>query len=175
MDAKAIVLIGMQGCGKSTYAKELESKNPHMKRLSRDDIRFMMFDLHNYSDNFDELHATHGTYLDYIYLTMTEVIMEQGLTIILDETHHVAESRRITLETLHDIDPDITVEAHYLPIDISLALERNAQRRPEQVVPEDIVRDFQQDLLSSLGGSWSLWDVIAKLTNEGFDNVVVKT
>ena len=165
----------MQGCGKSTYAKELESKNPDMKRVSRDDIRFMMFDINKYHEKFEEVHEKFGTYLNYIYWTMAEVIIDQGLTLILDETHHLQEHRQDSIQLLRDINPDITIEAHYIPVDISLALERNAQRRPEQVVPEVVVRDFQQRLLAGLGGSWSLWDIINKLINEGFDNVVVRT
>ena len=169
---KAILTIGIQGTGKSTYSKKLESADPTKKRVTKDEIRFMLFDLNNYTaDTYEDLHRRFGGRLEIIYWMMIDVVLQQGLTVILDETHHTKKERKATLARLRVTYPSIKVEAHYLYSDFQRCLARNAKRRPEQIVPEQVMRRFQQELVASFGGSAIPYKAGAKLGWENFDVV----
>jgi predicted kinase len=174
MSQKAILLIGIQGSGKSTYAKELEDNNPNMKRATQDDIRFMLFSKHNYNEKFEENTRRFGYLVEDIYSTVVETILAQKLDLIIDETHHQKFNRTGMVRWLKKNYPGITVEAHYLHTDLEDALRNNKTRKPEQIVPESVVREFHQELLKGFGGSWDIWSITDTLMYEGFDNVVVK-
>jgi predicted kinase len=168
---RAIVLVGIQGVGKSTYCKKLESEDPTVKRVTRDDIRFMLFDTNRYAEIFEEVHDKFGHVLDSIYKMTVDTILQQGLTVLLDETHHRKADRKKTLKYLRETYPGIKVEVHYLYSDFERCYERNMGRRPEQRVPRAIVRRFHQELVAGFGGSASPWKAGAKLGWEHFDVV----
>jgi predicted kinase len=167
---RAIVIIGVQGTGKSTYCKKLEAENPKMKRVTKDDIRFAMFDLHNYNgETYDRLHEEYGETLEKIYWMYVDTILKQGLTVILDETHHKKKDRKATLKKLKDTYPGIKVEAHFLYSSFERCWARNIKRRPEQIVPREVMRRYLEELVASFAGSLSKWKVSAKLAWEFFD------
>ncbi len=167
---RAIVIVGLQGVGKSTYCKKLEAEDPTVKRVTKDDIRFMMFDLNTYSgETFVGLHERFGDKLEEIYWTLVDVILKQGLTVILDETHHTKAKRKAVLKRLKDTYPGITVEAHYLYRDFQTCWERNIKRRKEQVVSKKVMRTFLEELVFSFGGSCQPYKAGAKLGWEFFD------
>lgn len=54
MKKEILILIGISGSGKTTYAKELCSSNPSFLRINRDDIRKVLVgDLHGYYQRLD--------------------------------------------------------------------------------------------------------------------------
>ena len=171
MENRAIVIIGVQGTGKSTYCKKLETANPKIKRVTKDDIRFAMFDINTYSENFDKVHAEFGKRLNEIYWLYVDTILKQGLTVILDKTHHREADRKDTLKKLKSNYPNIKVEAHFLYSDFERCWARNIKRRPEQIVPKEIMRMFLEELVASFGGTLNAWEVGAKLGQEGFDTI----
>ena len=170
---KAIIPIGIQGVGKSTYAHFLEKTHNKTKRISKDEIRFLMFGLENYAENFDNLHNQFGYFLDNTYYGIMSVIMAQELTVIADETNHTRKERKELISFLRSVSPHIKIEAHYLNASIDFALRQNAKRRPEQIVPEDIIRRFHQEQIASFGGSNYLYSIIEQLKSEGFDNISI--
>jgi len=166
---RAIVIIGTQGTGKSTYCKRLEAENPNIKRVTKDDVRFALFDLHNYDKNYDKLHKEYGDRVEAIYWMMIDTILQQGLTVILDETHHKKKDRKATLARLKGSYPGIKVEAHFLYSNFERCWARNLKRRPEQIVSRDIMWRYFEELVASFAGSLNKWKVTAKLAWENFD------
>ena len=166
---RAIITIGPQGVGKSTYSKKLESLDPTVKRVTKDDIRFMLFDTNRYGEMFDEVHDKFGDRLETIYWMTVDTILQQGLTVILDETHHTEAERKAALSRLKKTYPGIKVEAHFLYSNFERCWNRNNNRRPEQIVPRDIMWRFFQELVASFAGSLNPWKVIDKLAWENFD------
>lgn len=166
---RAIVLVGLQGVGKSTYCKQLESKDPTIKRATKDDIRFMLFDIHDYGDKFEDVHNKFGHIVEYIYRTMVDTILKQGLTVILDETNHRKIERKETLKYLRKTYPGIKVEAHYLYNNFEKCYDRNMARRPEQRVPRAIMWRFLEEMVLGFGGSVSPWEAGEALAQEHFD------
>jgi tRNA uridine 5-carbamoylmethylation protein Kti12 len=173
--AKAIILIGIQGSGKSTYAKELENNNDNIKRVTKDDIRFMLFDRKTYVEKFDENHKWFGNVVDSIYYDVVRTILNQSLDIIIDETNHIKSHRIGLIKWLKDHYPDIKVVAHYCHAELEDALRRNAMRPDHQNVPQPIVEEFHRELLEGFGGSWNIWSIVDNLWKEGFDDILVKS
>jgi len=170
---KAILTVAIQGAGKSTYAKKLESMNPEMKRATKDDIRFLLFDKNKYVEMFDTNYTLFGDLVNEIHKKVIETILAQNLTIIIDETHHTKRSRLKMIQFLRSINKDIEIEAHYLHCPLDVCLARNAQRSPEQIVPEYVVRTFYNELSESLNGFPSNVDIIQTFLDEGFNNAKI--
>jgi len=129
----------------------------------------MLFDLNTYKEKFVDLHERFGDKLEEIYWILVDVILKQGLTVILDETHHKKAVRKATLQRLRDTYPGIVVEAHYLYRDFEACWQRNIKRRPEQILSKDSMKRFQRELVASFGGSCQPYKAGAKLGWEHFD------
>jgi len=168
---KVIMLIGIQGAGKSTYCKKLEESDSTIKKLSMDDIRFLLFDLNTYHEKFDENHEKFNNNLDDIYGMSIETILNQNLTLVLDECHHLPTTRRDTMAALRNMYDDIVIEAHYLYDRFESCHHRNMQRRPEQIVPYDIVKKFHDDMIAGFNYNTDVGKITSCLIHEGFDIV----
>lgn len=170
---RAILTVSIQGSGKSTYAKYLEKTDSKIKRATKDDLRFMIYDINSYSKKYEENTKLFGTILEETYFKIISAIIRQGLTVIVDETNHTRKERAVMLKFLRSTYPGIKVEAHYLYSSLDRCLARNIKRRPEQIVPESVVRRYYEELIASLGGSAEPYPAVEQLTKEGFDVVQV--
>lgn len=169
---KAIVLIGTQGSGKSTYAKELESAT--MKRASQDDIRLLLWPTDNYNANYAKYHKKSGLTVRQMWLQAMHHILKLGLDVIVDETHHLKVQRTGMVKYLKEKYPGITVEAHYIRSSLERCLRRNAKRPEHKRVPEPIVEEFYEALIRSFGPYADDTDHLPSvLFGEGFDTVKI--
>ena len=116
-----------------------------------------------------------GSLVTDIHMMVIYTIIQQGLDVIIDETHHRKDDRKGMIKYLRDTYPGIRVEAHYIHRDYREALKRNSERRPEQQVPEDVIYNFHEELLASFGGSWCVWDIVTSLSREGFDDILINS
>jgi len=166
---KAIVLIGLQGIGKSTYCRKNFSKSEYQLCV-KDDIRFLIYpnDL-----SFEETFPHEKTVVK-IHQMAIDTALELGKIPVIDETHVSKKHRMAMLDYLKYHYPGIEVEAHVFPIDLDLALERNAKRSGKRFVPEEVIRRCYRTLVNGLRRDvFKKKYTILALKEEGFDNVVM--
>lgn len=169
---RAILTIAIPGAGKSTYARKLEQQNPKIKRATKDQLRFILWDTNRYSEKFEENVERFGDLLDNMYLDVIDTILAQGLDVIIDEINHTKRMRLQMRNFLKGLYPDIKLEAHYIRCPLDVCLKRNKQRNAEQIVPDEVIRMFHQELVASFGGTDSdVWQIAEILTKEGFDKI----
>lgn len=89
--AKFIMLIGLPGCGKSTYAVKYKSKNPDTAIISSDEIREEVFG--NVNDQ------THNTEVFEIMKNRTLEFLKSNIDVIYDATN-INRKRRISFLNL---------------------------------------------------------------------------
>jgi predicted kinase len=167
---KAIILVGAQGSGKSTYAKKIEKEYPRTMRATKDDIRYLAYDRQRYAERYDECNKRFGMWVTRMHLDTIDVILRQQLDVIWDECNCLAVTRTGIVEYLRHNYPNIYIEAHYIHSSLERCLKRNAKRAPHKVVPEDTVAQFHAELTESVG---PLNTACSKFLSEGFDGVKI--
>ena len=162
------MLIGLQGVGKSTYCRE-HLNGPEYQLCVKDDIRFLI-----YPDDLDFMQTfPHEKTVVKIHQMAIDTALELGKIPIIDETHVSKRHRMAMLDYLKYHYPDIKVEAHVMPLDLALAIERNSNRTGKRFVPEEVIVRCWNTLQKDLGGMVSQKSVVKGLLKlEGFDEVV---
>lgn len=128
---KAIMLVGLPGCGKSTYAEKI-SKAENAIVLSSDALREELYgnvnDQEHNGEVFQELHKRAKKHL------------RNGLNVIIDATN-VNRKRRI-----HFINEfsDWELEAHYLCSSFNVCKYRDTQR--QRSVGEEVIKRMYKQL-----------------------------
>lgn len=134
-----IVLIGISGSGKSTYAKEFIQKNPSYLRLSRDDLRrsLLPVPLNDYWKWDNKRKDPIERVVTQLEKTALTAALDGGWNVLLDNTH-------LRERTLNDILKQVenrTVLVTFRPFDVPLdeAIRRDAAR--PDVVGEAVIRE----------------------------------
>lgn len=135
--AKAFVMCGAPGAGKSTYVAQLLKEYPDALVVCGDNIREEL-----YGDA-----SIQGYYPD-IQARMVEMIREgQGRVVIMDGTHFLAPYRRAAAEILRDFGyTDIELVVVDKPLEVCLS--QNASR--DRKVPEEVITSMHNSLSASL-------------------------
>ncbi len=121
-----ILLCGIPGSGKSTFAKSVQA---HYTILSSDEIRSELGDVNDQSNNkkvFDVLHER-----------IREELLK-GNSVIVDATNVKRKYRKAILDAVSDIE--CFKLADVLLVDYQTCLERNAKR--DRKVPEEVIQDM---------------------------------
>ena len=147
--AKLIILSGIPGSGKSTFAKEY-NEGP-LVILSTDNIRRMITGDAGCLDKDDVMWK-------YIYEILAKPHV--NATYIVDATNLVFKRRKSYLEYHRNFD---TVELIYLHVDLQTALERNAQR--DRHVPEHVIKNMYEMASANMN--------FMELLDAGYDKVTV--
>lgn len=122
-----IVMIGIPGSGKSTYAKELLKLYPDWEYVSRDEVRYEhVTDQAHYFDHEKEVYKEFCNRIDMHLLN--------GKTVIADATHLNRASRDKLLYSL-SVKPDKLV-AIFMSTPFEVCRERNNKREGITRVPE---------------------------------------
>jgi predicted kinase len=112
--SKLIVLMGLPGSGKSTYANQFD----HCAVLSSDAIRKELFDDVQYQGNnelvFDTLYSRAKEYL------------ERGYDVVIDSTHLEARRRLRVIDMFRDYEKEI----HIINTPVEQCKRRNRKSRP---------------------------------------------
>lgn len=129
--------IGIPGCGKTTHALNLLTASPNRwKRINRDDLRLMltgkMYEPGNREKENLVTKCAESLLLD---------ALNSGYDVLLDNTHLDARSRA-SIHMLAKQRGDVNVVEQVFPVPLEIVLQRNNQRDPERVVPEDVIRDM---------------------------------
>ena len=122
-----IIMCGIPGSGKSTYAKKLIELHPNWKYVSRDEVRYEhVTDQAHYYDHETEVYKE--------FCNRISMHLINGDVVIADATHINAISRKHLLVNL-SVEPDqIYIVMMTTPFEI--CMERNAQRQGITRVPD---------------------------------------
>lgn len=126
-----IILRGLPGCGKSTYAHQLLKKEQHRwKRVNRDDLRAML-------DN-----GVYSPDNEMFVLKMQEDLIrkafQEGYDVIVDNTHLVEKTVKHLYQIAESIG-DIKVIEKVFNETVKTCLERNALRDGFARVPDNVI------------------------------------
>lgn len=150
---KFIMLIGIPGCGKTTYCKAYKAENPNTIHLSSDEIRMAM------TNNNPEYTKEEN---NFVFKYMSDEALKElnnGNNVLYDATNLTRKSRKTILERL----------PKYCEVNAIIFTP---------TIQECIERDNQRESLAKVGA-----DVIDKMVrrfqipyyNEGFDSIDIIT
>ena len=132
--SKLLLMCGIPGSGKSTWAKDFISKN-NAVLVSRDSIRFSL--LKEEDDYF-----SHENEVTECFYHMVHKFLETGEYdyVIADATHNTGRSRS---NTLMGIEPHVIEGVEIIPVyfnvPVEVCKERNAQRESRARVPDEVI------------------------------------
>lgn len=140
-----IVLVGIPGCGKSTFA-DILCRNGNVVRLSSDEIRKELFGDESFQSDNNRVFNT-------LY-ERAELLLKANISIVIDATNLKKSLRRYAF----DICPvGVRKIALYYTPDVELCKERNATR--ERKVPDEVIERMAKQFETPT-------------TDEGFDEVM---
>lgn len=129
--SKMYVVIGIPGCGKSTYIQNHIKENEII--VSRDKIRFNM--LKDNDDYFSKESEVYDKFIEQIDAAITA-----QKDVWVDQTSLNRKARNKLFSRLNK-KPDEIIGI-YFNIPITIALQRNAQRSGRALVPEDAIHNM---------------------------------
>lgn len=130
-----LILRGLQGSGKSTFARKWVAENPDWRfRVNRDDLRKQGYDLlwglsHHMEENVTL--AEHA---------VAERHLKAGLSVVIDATNLRAQVVREWYALAKKLD--VPVRVHDIEATLEECIERDSKR--EKKVGEEVVRDYYQ-------------------------------
>ena len=126
---KFIMLVGLPGSGKSTYAKELLSNDPSYSYFSSDSIRKERYGDENIQGDASQIFS--------IMQNRTLDALKKGWSVIYDATGIKRKDRLGILNRVKSLKMDIQCECHIVWARFETCIERNNNR--ERVVPEEVI------------------------------------
>lgn len=143
---KLIMMVGIPGSGKSTYAKKLEDENNIV--LSTDAIRGEVYG--------DEAIQKDHKQIYQLLFSRAKQALAKGKNVILDATYSNIYDRQRTLDAFSDLN--LYRVAIVISTPLKECLKRNKNR--DRVVEEDVIRRY-----------YNGFEFPTK--NEGFDEIIV--
>jgi predicted kinase len=140
---KLIIMKGLPGSGKSTYAKQLVKENPNTyKRINRDELRMM----------FDDGYTSKGNekFIRQVRDMLIIKALEEGKHVIIDDTN-LSETNITRISQLvhqHNIthNDDVMVEIKEMTTTLQECIERDSLR--EKKVGEKVIREMHRQFYS---------------------------
>lgn len=124
---RLVIMIGIPGCGKSTYAKKLIELHPDWEYVSRDEVRYeYVSDQEHYYDHEYEVYQE--------FCKRIDMHLMDEKTVIADATHLTVGSRKKLLDTLRVIPDEIVMV--YIDTPFEICMQRNNARQGITRVPE---------------------------------------
>jgi len=135
MPARLFVLVGIPGCGKTTYARKYLA---HALRVSLDDLRLMLSG-RPYDPRVEPIVRVAG---EAVLCALLARANEWQVDIVFDATNATRfwREKSLRLAQRHGVVP----VAVYFPCALEVALARNRQRPVP--VPEEVIRRFAAQL-----------------------------
>lgn len=137
--ARLIILSGIPGTGKSTFAKKRLIQ--YSNYISRDEIRFSLL-------RAGEDYFAHERQVWAEYIARIADLLNEGKDVIADSTNLSKKSRKKLFNDLDlFVNKDFTIEIYSFKVPIQIALARNAQREGRERVPEDVLRKMEKSFI----------------------------
>lgn len=136
--AELILMCGIPGSGKSTYAKSFFNKNKDIY-ISRDQIRFSM--IGEEEDYFSRENDVFKTFVNEINIALTKATRY----VIADATHLNYSSRMKVLSRIKD--RNTIVNCIVMEVDPLIAIERNKNRSGRSCVPEKAIMNMYNSFI----------------------------
>lgn len=141
---KVIIMKGLPGSGKSTYAKQLVKENPNScKRINRDELRLM----------FDDGYTSKGNekFIKQVRDLLILKALEDGKHVIIDDTN-LSETNITRISQLvhqHNTthNDDVQVEIKEMNTTLQECIERDSLR--EKKVGEKVIREMHRQFFSN--------------------------
>lgn len=135
---KLLILRGVPGCGKSTFARELQTKDPSYKRVNRDDLRVMI-------DN-NVWSKKNESFIRSIRNQIIVVFVQAGYNLVIDDTNIQPNVVQDLTRLARSCNPNITVDVITFDESLQTCLERNAKRDGVARVPEHVIKRMHAEL-----------------------------
>lgn len=144
MSKKVILMRGLPGSGKSTYAKKMVEEFPNSyKRINRDDLRMM----------FDNGIVTNGNekFVKQVRDILILKALEDGKHVIVDDTN-LSDKNFVRISQLvqqfnKENSDCVTVEIKEMETTLEECIERDAQR--EKKVGEKVIKNMHRQFFNS--------------------------
>ncbi|MDJ1470019.1 AAA family ATPase [Cytophagaceae bacterium YF14B1] len=141
---QVLILTGISGSGKSTFAKQFVQDNPNWLRINRDDLRksILTVSLNDYWTWDVKAINRIEMLVNELQETAIQKALDRGWNVLIDNTH----IRQKYINELVNVISNYKVEIRFKLIEISLeeAIERDKQRL--DVVGERIIREQYEKL-----------------------------
>lgn len=133
---RLVIMVGLPGSGKSTYAKKLLELNPNWEYVSRDEVRYeYVTDQKHYFDHEFEVYKEFCNRIDKHLL--------DEKTVIADATHLTVGSRQKLLDHLAVVPDEIYVVVMQTPFEV--CFKRNATREGIVRVPDKTMYNMKNN------------------------------
>lgn len=133
---KVLILKGLPGSGKSTYAKKLVSDNPGVwKRINKDDLRAML----------DADHFSRGNekFIIKVRDALIKAALHDGKSVVSDDTNlhdrHETRMRQIVQEFCKETGHEVAVEVKLIDTPLEECIQRDLKRTAS--VGERVIRE----------------------------------
>lgn len=136
---RVIIMRGLPGSGKSTYAKKLVKDHPNVyKRINRDDLR-AMFDQSHFSKSNEK-------FVRQVRDMLIVKALEDGKSVIVDDTNLSSKNenriRQLVSDFIKEHGHEVKVEIKEMDTSLADCIERDAKR--EKPVGAKVIRRMHQ-------------------------------
>ena len=135
MAGTLVIMCGIPGSGKSTYAKNFLTARSDIKYISRDEIRFSYL-----KDNDSYFKYEKIVYEDFC--SLTKKYLEENYTVIADATFLNKKSRKMFLDKIN-IKPYKLI-AKVINTPFETCVKRNAKREGRLRVPYEVMVNMHE-------------------------------
>jgi predicted kinase len=139
---KVILMKGLPGSGKSTYAKKIVDQNPEQyKRINRDDLRAMFDNSFNSKSN--------ETFIRGVRDMLILKTLESGKSVIVDDTNLSEKNLTRITQLVHQHNKaqneNVIVEVKHIETSLEECIKRDALR--EKPVGEKVIKTMQRHFI----------------------------
>lgn len=154
-----MVVRGLPGSGKSTFAKKWVSQDPEKRiRVSRDDLRFQFYGAYHGLTPWQEAFITRMEHS----LVKTALVSRQS--VVVDNQNLKASYVLAYLKIAYDVG--VPVVHKDFNVDIDTVLEQNKQREQNRIVPEDAILKIKRKYFQ--GGKFPTFPVLSEQQEERY-------
>ena len=133
--ATVYILCGIPASGKSTWGQQFYKTNPHIKYISRDDIRFSIIKP-------EEEYFSHEDEVFYQFVKNIAKSLLEGVDVIADATHLNRFSRMKLIDAIDKYTQNYDIVFVVFETNLDICLKRNQTRSGRSIVPEENLKNM---------------------------------